>query len=168
MQVLSEIAVEERPCDGSGPKDHDFSWVGILCGEAEGCTVSVMDFVDVSIEWTVVECLVRCNTVRRRHARGHSEDHTKVMEHVFEDKEEEYLDSHRLPRRERHLIGSHAEGFSNWVEQPNLFVGHQYGSSWSSQKIKSTYNWKFDSEMRQKNIFGAFPLLCWRRNFLGL
>jgi hypothetical protein len=42
------------------------------------------------------------------------------MEHVLEEKEECQLREHGLPRRERHLPGAHAKGFSDWVKEENL------------------------------------------------
>lgn len=64
VQIPSEITVEERPSDGSCSEDHDFGGVGVLCGETEGRTVSVMDLVNMPIQRSVMERLVCCIEVQ--------------------------------------------------------------------------------------------------------
>jgi len=102
VEVASAEDVENRTSDRCSTKDEDFSWMGVLSGEAEGSRVFVVNLVDVFVHGTPVEELM-----------------TEEVAHVFVDEEKRDLKGYILPSRERHLPGAHSETLSNWVKQPN-------------------------------------------------
>ena len=58
VQVARKVAIENRACNGSGAKNEDFSRMRIFSSKAEWRRVFVMDFVNVLIEHTGVQCLM--------------------------------------------------------------------------------------------------------------
>ena len=59
VQFTGDRAPENRTADGAEAKKQDFDWACILGGQAEGCLVLVMDFVDHLVESWGVEGTVR-------------------------------------------------------------------------------------------------------------
>jgi hypothetical protein len=60
------------------------------------------------------------------------------VEHVLENEEKRKLWEHELPRRERHLPGAHAKGFSDRVEQEDLSKPVRKKTEQSSDGIRLT------------------------------
>lgn len=83
-------------------------------------------------------------------------EHTKVVEHVLEEEEESNLARHELPAGEGHLPCRHANGLSQWVEQPNLRRNQPHESRTYS---RTTYRGELDGEVREEDLLGALPLL---------
>lgn len=103
VEIPGKEAVEQRAGDRPRPENGDLSRVGVLCSEAKGGRVLVVDLVDVFVEGSVVQRLVR-----------------KVVEYVFKNEEEGHLGYHISQRREGHLMRPHSKDLCHGVEQPNL------------------------------------------------
>ena len=52
MDLIDEDTVQERSADSAYTENDDLYRVGVLSSETEWGAVLVMDFVDVTIEWT--------------------------------------------------------------------------------------------------------------------
>lgn len=73
---------------------------------------------------------------------------SNIVEEVLKDEEECNLRSNGAQGRQGNLVGRHAESLSQGMEQPN--------------------GGELDSEMREQDTLGTFPLLSSRRNLGGL
>jgi hypothetical protein len=103
VEVLCEPAVQERSADRARSENQDFSRMSVLGGETKRRAVLVMDLVDVLVERTVVQSLVR-----------------KVVERVFKYEEERNLVCDGGEGRHGYLPGRHATSFGEGVEEPDL------------------------------------------------
>lgn len=103
VEVVRDARVKDGPAERAEAENEHLDGVGVLCCEAEGRAVRVMELVDVLVQDTVVEGLV-----------------SDVVPCVLDDKEVEELQARRLPVWEGDLVGAHAEILCQWVEQPDL------------------------------------------------
>jgi hypothetical protein len=62
VQVLREIAVEQRPAYGAGAEDEDLKRVSELSSKAERRGIAVVQFVNIAIERAVMQGLMSCIT----------------------------------------------------------------------------------------------------------
>jgi hypothetical protein len=58
VEIPGEVAIQERASDGTSAENHDFSGMSVFCGETEGSRVFVVNFVNVFIQRSTVQCLV--------------------------------------------------------------------------------------------------------------
>lgn len=100
VEVPSHGAQQDRRSDGAEAQDHDFDGGRILCGEAEGSRVLMVDLVDAFVQGTPVEGSV-----------------TPIVPGVFEDEEDGDLVCDGEELGEGHA-GLHAEVLCHWMEQP--------------------------------------------------
>lgn len=98
MQVPSEVAIKQWAADCPGPEDEHFRGMSILCCEPERCGIFVMHFVNIPVQRTVVQRLVRFNSgyIRREYnlLRKGVWLRTEVVKCVFKDEEQRYLTEH--------------------------------------------------------------------------
>jgi hypothetical protein len=100
VQVLGEVAVDERAEDGTGTKNEHFGRMGILCRQTKWSAILVMNLMNVLVQHTSVQCLM-----------------SDEVEEVFEEKEQEDLGRHGFQRGERDLVSLHSKLFSGRVEE---------------------------------------------------
>ena len=70
VKITRRADVYPRSTNGTNAQNDDFQRVRILCCQTEGCTVFVMDLVNVLVQSLGVESLVSCKTKRRRFVRA--------------------------------------------------------------------------------------------------
>ena len=125
VEVLSEVAVDERAEDGASSKDENLSGVSVLSGQTEGRRVLVVDFVNVLVQDTSVQGLVglkkeKVSSVPELFQYEEGRKLTDKVEEVFEAEEQEDLREHDCPMGERDVVCLHAKSLSSRVEKPDL------------------------------------------------
>ena len=61
-----EVAQTQRTTKRAYGKNQGLGWMGVFSSKAEGCGVFVVQLVDVTVERTIVQCLMGCEWVIRR------------------------------------------------------------------------------------------------------
>lgn len=102
VQVLGNGAPEDWRDNGAQAKDHYLEWRSIFSGETKGSRILVVDFVDVLVKRTPVQCAVR-----------------PVVPSIFKNKENGNLVGHGEKRRERHACFE-ADKLRHGMEEPDL------------------------------------------------
>jgi hypothetical protein len=59
VQILSDSAVDDRAANSSETQDHDFDRRRVFSGEAKGCRILMVNFMDVFVKRTPVHGAVR-------------------------------------------------------------------------------------------------------------
>ena len=62
-----EVAKTQRTAKRAYGKNQGLGWMSVFSGEAERCGVFVVQFVDVAVERTIVQCLMGYERVIRWH-----------------------------------------------------------------------------------------------------
>jgi len=55
-----EVAKTQRTTERAYGKNQGLGWMGVFSSEAERCGVFVVQFVDITVERTIVQCLMGC------------------------------------------------------------------------------------------------------------
>lgn len=103
VQVLGDVAVQERSANGASSQNQNLGGMSVLGGQTKGSAVLVVDLVNVLVERAIVQGLV-----------------CKVMECIFKHEEKGDLGGDGLPAGERNLPGLHATCLCKRMEKPDL------------------------------------------------
>lgn len=103
VKIPSDSAPNNWACNGTGSKNHDFDWRGVLGSEAEWGRVLVVNLVHRAVERSPV----------------HSAMHP-VMPRILKNEENGNVHHHLRKWWERHS-GGHAEVDGHWMEEPDLW-----------------------------------------------
>jgi len=102
VEVVGEVAPDQRTANGAGTQDQDFNGVGVLGSETERRRPLMVKLVDVLVEGAVVETAV-----------------SPVVEEVFKDEKEDNLGDHLGQRRKGDGRNGHAKVDGDGVETNN-------------------------------------------------
>ena len=58
VQVVGQVAVQQRATNGTSAENEDLSGVRIFGSETEGCRVLVVNLVDMSVKGTIMKSLM--------------------------------------------------------------------------------------------------------------
>ena len=58
VQVACKVAVEDRPRNSTRAENENLCWVGVFSGEAKGCGIFMMEFVNVLVQNPGMQCLM--------------------------------------------------------------------------------------------------------------
>lgn len=116
-----EVAQTQRTTQRAYGKNQGLGWMGVFSSKAERCGVLVVQFVDVTVERTIVQCLMGCEWVIRRQISCRcSVVRTKKVIGVLNNEEKSDLPGDRLPVWEGYMPGLHAKELRHGAEHPNL------------------------------------------------